>query len=176
MRQSPTAIQLAKCFSAKVITTVGSAEKAQAAARLGADRVVNYKAEDFVAATLEMTEGRGADVVLDMVGADYLQRNFDAVAVDGRIAQIAFLTGSKGTFDLRPILFKRLAIIGSTLRARPVSMKAELASALEQHVLPLLRERKAIPVIDSTFPLHQVHYAHTQMDTGAHIGKIVLTV
>ncbi|WP_167647211.1 NAD(P)H-quinone oxidoreductase [Mameliella alba] len=171
-----TAIQLAKCFSAKVITTVGSAEKAQAAVGLGADRVVIYKTEDFVAATLEATEGRGADVVLDMVGADYLQRNFDAVAVDGRIAQIAFLSGSKGSFDLRPILVKRLALIGSTLRARPVSMKAELAAELEQHVLPLLRERKAIPVIDSTFALHDVRAAHARMDKGAHIGKIVLTV
>ncbi|WP_319825892.1 NAD(P)H-quinone oxidoreductase [Thalassovita sp.] len=171
-----TAIQLAKCFSARVITTVGSAEKAQAARGLGADRVINYKTEDFVAATLDMTDGGGADVVLDMVGADYLQKNFDAVAVDGRIAQIAFLSGSKGTFDLRPILVKRLALIGSTLRARPVSMKAELASALEHHVLPLLRERKAIPVIDSTFKLGDVRLAHTRLDTGAHIGKIVLTI
>lgn len=170
-----TAIQLAGCFSARVITTVGSAEKAQAAAGLGADRVVNYRTEDFVAATLEMTGGRGADVVLDMVGADYLQRNFDAVAVDGRIAQIAFLSGSKGNFDLRPILVKRLALIGSTLRARPVGMKAELASALERHVLPLLRERKAIPVIDSTFELGDVRSAHARMDAGAHVGKIVLT-
>lgn len=170
-----TAIQLAKCFSCKVIATVGSPEKAEATLRLGADRVVEYRKEDFVAATLDMTGGRGADVVLDMVGADYMQKNMEAVAIDGRIAQIAFLTGSQGEFDLRPILTKRLALIGSTLRARPVAMKAKLATSLEQNVLPLLAERKAIPVIDSTFALDDVRSAHARIDSD-HIGKIILTM
>ncbi|WP_458792993.1 NAD(P)H-quinone oxidoreductase [Yoonia sp. MH D7] len=171
-----TAIQLAKCLGANVITTVGSAEKAEAAVKIGADKVVNYKIEDFVTATLEMTNGKGVDVILDMVGADYIQRNFEAVAVDGRIAQIAFMSGSKGKFDLRPILVKRLTMIGSTLRARPVAMKAELAAALKTNVLPLLAERKAIPIIDSTFTLAQVRDAHSRIDGGQHIGSIVLTV
>ncbi len=171
-----TALQLAKCFGARVITTVGSPEKARAAIDLGADQVVEYRTGDFVAATREMTTGQGADVILDMVGASYIQRNFEAAAVDGRIAQIAFMTGSKGEFDLRPLLVKRLAMIGSTLRARPVSMKADLASALEKHVLPLLAARKAVPVIDSAFPLSEVREAHARMDAGEHVGKIVLTM
>ncbi|WP_417597338.1 NAD(P)H-quinone oxidoreductase [Pararhodobacter oceanensis] len=171
-----TAIQLAKCFGARVIATVGSDEKAEAAARIGADHVVNYKSQDFVAETLAATGGKGADVVLDMVGAAYMQRNFEAVAVDGRIAQIAFMSGSKVEIDMRPILVKRLTLAGSTLRARPVAMKAALAAALEQKVLPLLAARKALPVIDSTYSLAQVREAHARMDGGAHIGKIVLTM
>ncbi|WP_417587377.1 NAD(P)H-quinone oxidoreductase [Pararhodobacter oceanensis] len=171
-----TAIQLAKCFGARVIATVGSDEKAEAAARIGADHVVNYRTQDFVAETLAATGGKGADVVLDMVGAAYMQRNFEAVAVDGRIAQIAFMSGSKVEIDMRPILVKRLTLAGSTLRARPVAMKAVLAAALEQKVLPLLAARKALPVIDSTYPLAQVREAHARMDGGAHIGKIVLTM
>lgn len=171
-----TAVQLAKCFGARVIATVGTPEKARAVLELGADHAVQYKVDDFVAATHKFTDGRGADVILDMVGADYMQRNLDAVAVDGRIAQIAFLSGSKGEFDLRPILVKRLALIGSTLRARPVSMKAELANALTTYVLPLLERRNAIPVIDSTYPLSDVRAAHARMDGGQHIGKIVLTI
>jgi NADPH:quinone reductase len=171
-----TSIQLAKAFGARTIVTVGSDEKAAACLKLGADHSINYRAEDFVARAKALTGGAGPEVILCMVGGPYIQRNLDCVAVDGRIAQIAFQQGSRADLDLLPLLMKRLTLTGSTLRARPVEMKARLAAALEAKVLPLLAEGRARPVIDSTFPFERVADAHARMDGGAHVGKIVLTM
>jgi len=169
-----TAIQLAKAFGAKVIATAGSEEKCEACRKLGADVAVNYKTEDFVAAVKEATEGRGADVILDMVGGDYIPRNHEAAAQDGRIVQIAFLKGSKVELDFRRLMLKHLTHTGSTLRSRSVPEKAAIAQALEAEVLPLLEEGRCKPVMDSTFALEDVAQAHARMDKGEHIGKIVL--
>ncbi|KLK92917.1 NAD(P)H-quinone oxidoreductase [Microvirga vignae] len=169
-----TAIQLAKAFGAKVIATAGSAEKCEACLRLGADVAVNYREQDFVAAAKEATEGRGADVILDMVGGDYIPRNHEAAAQDGRIVQIAFLKGSKVEVDFRRLMLKRLTHTGSTLRPRSVAEKAAIAEALETDVLPLLAEGRCKPVMDSSFALEDVAQAHARMDGGEHIGKIVL--
>jgi putative PIG3 family NAD(P)H quinone oxidoreductase len=170
------AIQLAKAFGARVVTTAGSAEKCDACRRLGADATVNYKAQDFVAATKAATDGKGADVVLDMVGGDYIERNYEAAAVEGRIVQIAFQGSPKATVDFRRIMLKRLTHTGSTLRARSVADKGAIARAVEQQVLPLIAAGKVRPVIDSTFPLAQASAAHARMEASAHIGKIVLVV
>jgi putative PIG3 family NAD(P)H quinone oxidoreductase len=170
------AIQLAKAFGARVVTTAGSAEKCDACRRLGADVAVNYKAQDFVAATKVATDGKGADVVLDMVGGDYIERNYEAAAVEGRIVQIAFQSSPKATVDFRRIMLKRLTHTGSTLRARSVPDKGAIARAVEQHVLPLIAAGKVRPVIDGTFPLAQASAAHARMEASAHIGKIVLVV
>ncbi|WP_112663880.1 NAD(P)H-quinone oxidoreductase [Microvirga flavescens] len=171
-----TAIQLAKAFGAKVIATAGSAAKCDACTRLGADLAINYREADFVKAVKEATEGRGADVILDMVGGDYIPRNYEAAAQDGRIVQIAFLQGSKVEVDFRRLMLKRLTHTGSTLRSRPVAEKAAIAEALEAHVWPLLGEGRCRPVMDSSFPLENVREAHARMDGGQHVGKIVLTV
>jgi NADPH2:quinone reductase len=171
-----TAIQLAKAFGARVITTAGSADKCDACRKLGADVAVNYKSEDFVAATKSATGGKGADVILDMVGGDYIERNYEAAAVDGRIVQIAFLASPKATVDFRRIMMKRLTHTGSTLRARSIADKGAIARAVEEHVLPLIVAGKARPVMDSTFPLAQAAAAHARMEASAHIGKIVLVV
>jgi NADPH:quinone reductase len=171
-----TAIQLAKAFGARVVTTAGSAEKCDACRRLGADVAVNYRAQDFVAATKAATDGKGADVVLDMVGGDYIERNYEAAAVEGRIVQIAFQSSPKATVDFRRIMLKRLTHTGSTLRARSVPDKGAIARGVEQHVLPLIAAGKVRPVIDSTFPLAQASAAHARMEASAHIGKIVLVV
>jgi NADPH2:quinone reductase len=170
------AIQLAKAFGARVITTAGSAEKCEACRKLGADLAVNYKAEDFVAATKTATGGKGADVVLDMVGGDYIERNYEAAAVDGRIVQIAFQGSPKSTVDFRRLMLKRLTHTGSTLRARSIPDKAAIARGVEEHVLPLIAVAKVRPVIDSTFPLAQASAAHAKMESSTHIGKIVLVV
>jgi NADPH2:quinone reductase len=170
------AIQLAKAFGARVITTAGSAEKCAACRSLGADVAVNYKSEDFVAATKTATGGKGADVVLDMVGGDYIERNYEAAAVEGRIVQIAFQGSPKSTVDFRRIMLKRLTHTGSTLRARSVPDKGAIARAVEQQVLPLIASRKVKPLIDSTFPLAQAAAAHAKMESSSHIGKIVLVV
>ena len=170
-----TAIQLAKAFGARVIATAGSDEKARECVRLGADRAVNYRAEDFVAATLAATDGKGADVILDMVGGDYVARNYAAAAIDGRIVQIAFLSGQRVEIDLRVIMAKRLRHTGSTLRPRSVAEKAAIAEALRAKVWPLLAEGRCKPVIDSVFPLAEAAEAHRRMEASAHIGKIVLT-
>jgi putative PIG3 family NAD(P)H quinone oxidoreductase len=170
------AIQLAKAFGARVVTTAGSAEKCDACRRLGADVAVNYKAQDFVAATKAATDGKGADVVLDMVGGDYIERNYEAAAVEGRIVQIAVQSSAKATVDFRRIMLKRLTHTGSTLRARSVPDKGAIARGVEQHVLPLIAAGKVRPVIDSTFPLAQASAAHARMEASAHIGKIVLVV
>ncbi len=171
-----TAIQLAKAFGARVITTAGSAEKCAACRRLGADVAVNYKSEDFVAATKAATGGKGAEVILDMVGGDYIERNYEAAAIEGRVVQIAFLGSPKATVDFRRIMLKRLTHTGSTLRARSIPDKGAIARAVEQHVLPLIAAGKVKPLIDSTFPLAQAAAAHARMDASAHIGKIVLVV
>jgi NADPH:quinone reductase len=169
-----TAIQLAKAFGARVITTAGSAEKCAACRRLGADVAVNYKSEDFVAATKAATDGQGANVILDMVGGDYIARNYEAAAVEGRVVQIAFQGSSKATVDFHRIMLKRLVHTGSTLRARAVPDKGAIARAVEEHVLPLIAAGKVKPLIDSTFPLAQAAAAHARMESSAHIGKIVL--
>jgi NADPH2:quinone reductase len=171
-----TAIQLAKAFGARVITTAGSAEKCAACRRLGADVAINYREDDFVAATKAATDGKGADVVLDMIGGDYIDRNYEAAAVEGRIVQIAVQHGSKATVDFRRILLKRLIHTGSTLRARSVEAKAAIARGVEAQALPLIAAGQVKPVIDSTFPLAQAAAAHSRMEQSAHIGKIVLTV
>ena len=171
-----TAIQLAKAFGARVIATAGSQEKCEACRRLGADTAINYKSEDFVAATKAATGGKGADVILDMVGGDYIERNYEAAAVEGRVVQIAFQDSPKATVDFRRIMLKRLTHTGSTLRARAIGDKAAIARGLEEHVLPLIAQGRVRPVIDSTFPLAQAGAAHRRMETSAHIGKIVLTL
>ncbi|AWV14964.1 NAD(P)H-quinone oxidoreductase [Methylobacterium sp. XJLW] len=172
-----TAILLAKARGARVIVTAGSPEKCAACLKLGADAAINYRREDFVAAARAATDGSGPDVILDMVGGSYIARNLDAVAVDGRIAQIAFQQGSRVTeIDFQPLLIKRVTLTGSTLRARPVPLKAGLADALAEHVLPLLAAGRARPPIDSVFPFDRVAEAHARMDAGQHIGKIVLSM
>jgi NADPH:quinone reductase len=171
-----TAIMLAKAFGAKVITTVGSDEKAAACQRLGADRAINYRTEDFVAATKEATRGHGAEFILDMVGGDYVARNYAAASIDGRIVQIAFLHGPRVELDLRPLMTKRLIHTGSTLRPRSAAEKAAIADALHAKVWPLLASGRCKPIIDSVFPLAEVAEAHARMESSAHIGKIVLTV
>jgi NADPH2:quinone reductase len=171
-----TAIQLAKAFGAHVVATVGSDEKAKACVRLGADLAINYNAEDFVEATRAATEGRGANVILDMVGGDYVPRNHAAAAIDGRIVQIATLRGAKVEIDLRALMAKRLTQTGSTLRPRSVAEKAAIADALHAKVWPLLAEGRCKPVIDSVFPLASAAKAHERIEHAAHIGKIVLTI
>jgi NADPH2:quinone reductase len=168
------AIQLAKAFGARVITTAGSAEKCEACRRLGADLAINYKSEDFVTATKTATAGHGADLILDMVGGDYIERNYEAAALEGRIVQIAFQASPKATVDFRRLMFKRLTHTGSTLRARSIADKSAIARAVEQQVLPLIAAGKVKPLIDSTFPLAEAAAAQARMETSGHIGKIVL--
>jgi NADPH2:quinone reductase len=171
-----TAIQLAKAFGAKVITTAGSPEKCEAARVLGADLAINYKTEDFVAATKDETGGKGADVILDIIGGDYIERNYEAAAVEGRIVQIAFQGSPKATVNFTRIMLKRLHHTGSTLRSRSVEDKAAIAAAVEAKVLPLIVAGRVKPVIDSTFPLREAAAAHARIESSAHIGKIVLIV
>ena len=171
-----TAIQLAKAFEARVLTTVGSTEKAKACVRLGADLAIVYSEEDFVVATLAATGGKGADVILDMVGGDYVARNYAAAAEGGRIVQIAFLRGGKPQIDLHAIMAKRLVHTGSTLRPRSVAEKAQIIGSLQAHVWPLIAAGRCKPQIDSTFPLEKAADAHRRIDNADHIGKIVLTL
>jgi NADPH:quinone reductase len=171
-----TAILLGKAFDARVIVTARSAEKCAACRELGADLAINYREGDFVEATLRATEGRGADVILDMVGGDYLARNVAAAAVEGRIALIATQGGSKAELDLRPLMVKRLTVTASTLRAQPVQNKGRLAAALRENVWPLFASRGLKPVIHSRFPLADAVLAHKLMESDLHIGKIVLVV
>jgi len=168
------AIQLAKAFGAKVIVTVGSKEKADACLKLGADRAINYKTEDFVAEVKAATSGAGANVILDMVGGDYIERNYAAAAVDGRVVQIAFLGGPKATVNFTGLMVKRLTHTGSTLRPRSNADKAAMVAAIEARVMPLLREGRIKPLMDSSFPLEKAADAHRRMETSEHIGKIVL--
>jgi putative PIG3 family NAD(P)H quinone oxidoreductase len=168
-----TAIQLAKAFGARVITTAGSDEKCDACRKLGADVAINYKTEDFVAIT---KDAGGADLILDIVGGEYIGRNYEAAKVEGRIVQIAFQGSYKATVDFRRLMLKRLHHTGSTLRSRTVPEKGSIARAVEQQVLPLISAGKVKPVIYTTFPLKDAAKAHTLMESSAHIGKIVLTV
>jgi len=170
------AIQLAKAFGAKVIVTVGSQDKADACLKLGADHAINYKTQDFVAEVKTLTGGAGADLILDMVGGDYIEKNYDAAAIEGRIVQIAFLGGPKATVNFAKAMVKRLHHTGSTLRPRSVADKAAMVGAIEAKVLPLMRDGRIKPLIDSTFPLERAVDAHKRMETSAHIGKIVLMV
>ncbi len=170
------AIQLAKAFGSKVIVTVGSQDKADACLKLGADLAINYKTEDFVAATKAATDNVGANVILDMVGGDYIERNYDAAAMDGRIVQIAFLGSPKATVNFTKLMIKRLHHTGSTLRPRSVADKAAMVRAIEAKVLPLMKQGRIKPVMDSTFPLEKASEAHKRMESSQHIGKIVLVV
>ena len=169
-----TAILLAKAFGARVVVTAGSAKKCAACRQLGADVAINYKEEDFVAHTLDATGGRGADVILDIVGAEYLTRNIACAAVNGRIAIIGTQGGAKCEIDLRGVMLKRLWIGGSTLRAQAVESKGEIAAALRRDVWPLFESKSLRPAIYARFPLREAAQAHALMESGAHIGKIVL--
>jgi len=170
------AIQLAKAFGAKVIVTVGSQDKADACLKLGADHAINYKTQDFVALSRELTGGSGPNLIIDMVGGDYIEKNYDAAAMDGRIVQIAFLGGPKATVNFAKLMTKRLVHTGSTLRPRSPADKAAMVAAIEAKVMPLIRAGKVKPLIDSTFPLRDAAEAHRRMETSQHVGKIVLIV
>jgi NADPH2:quinone reductase len=169
-------IQLAKAFGAMVITTAGSDEKCEACRKLGADVAINYKTEDFVAVTKDKTAGRGANVILDMIGGDYIERNYEAAAVEGRIVQIAFQGSAKATVNFMRIMLKRLHHTGSTLRSRSVEDKNAIATEISAKLVPLLAAGKVKPIMDSTFALTDAAKAHARMESSAHIGKIVLTV
>jgi NADPH2:quinone reductase len=172
-----TAIMLGKAFGATVIVTAGAKDKCDACLKLGADHAIDYKTQDFVAEVKNITGGKGADVILDMVGGSYVQRNYEAAAVEGRIVQIAFMEGYKiANLDLRAISAKRLTHTGSTLRPRTPAQKAIIARELEARVWPLLAKGAMKPRIHATFPLEKAADAHALMETSAHIGKIVLTV
>lgn len=171
-----TAIQLAKRFGARVFATAGSADKCAACEKLGAERAINYRDEDFVEVVKELTGGEGVNLILDMVGGDYFQRNVKALAVEGRLVQIAFLSGPKTNFDFTPMMLKRLTLTGSTLRPRSVQQKAEIARELGEHVVPLLASGAVAPVIDTVLPLAEAARAHEIMEASNHIGKIMLEV
>lgn len=171
-----TAIQLAAALGHRVFATAGSDEKCAACVELGAERGINYKTDDFVAVVKELTDGKGVDVVLDMVGGDYVAREIDCLANDGRIALIALLGGAKATIDLAQVLQRRLVISGSTLRPRTTAFKADIAAKLLQHAWPLFAQKKLRPVIYKTFPLAQAADAHALMETSTHVGKIMLQV
>ncbi len=170
------AIQLAAHFGARVFATAASDEKCAYCESLGAERAIDYKTQSFASAIEEATAGRGADVILDMVGGDYVKDNIACAAEDGRIVQIAFLKGSRVQIDLMPVMLKRLTLTGSTLRPRKPEFKAHLAQELEHKVWPLLESGKVKIVIDKAFPLAQAAAAHRHMEAGKHMGKIVLTV
>jgi len=171
-----TAILLGKAFDARVIVTAGSAQKCAACRELGADLAINYREGDFVAATLRATDGRGADVILDMVGGDYLPRNVAAAALEGRIALIGTQGGARAELDLRSLMTKRLTLTASTLRSQPVENKGRIARALRENVWPLFASRGLKPVIHARFPLADAALAHELMESDLHIGKIVLVV
>jgi NADPH2:quinone reductase len=170
------AVQLAKAFGSTVIVTVGSQAKADACLKLGADHAINYKTQDFVAEVKAATDGAGANVILDMVGGEYIERNYDAAAMDGRVVQIAFLGGPKANVNFAKLMVKRLHHTGSTLRPRSNADKAAMVSAIEARVMPLLSAGQVKPLMDSTFALEKAADAHRRMETSEHIGKIVLTV
>jgi NADPH2:quinone reductase len=169
------AIQLAHARGAHVIATAGSPEKCEACRKLGADRAVDYRTEDFVEAVKTATEGNGVNVILDIVGGDYVERNIRSLADDGRLVNIAFQGGSKVTIDLMRVMLKRLTLTGSTLRIRSSEVKASIARAIEENVLPLIADQRIRVVIDATYPLAQAAKAHERMDEN-HIGKVVLTL
>ncbi len=170
-----TAIQMAANLGSRVLATAGSAEKCQACLDLGAERAVNYRDEDFVKAAKEFG-GKGVDVILDMVGGDYIQKNIQAAAPDGRIVNIAFLKGSEATVNFMHLMLKRLTLTGSTLRPQPIARKGEIAQALRTRIWPLIEAGKIKPLIYKTFPLSAAAEAHALMESNAHIGKIMLQV
>jgi NADPH2:quinone reductase len=169
-----TAIQLARAFGSRVFATAGSAEKCAACERLGADRAINYREADFVAAVREATGGRGVDVVLDMVGGEYFARNIEVLAMEGRLVEIATLHGAKAEINIPTIMQRRLTITGSTLRARSVAEKALIAAAVREHVWPLFESGAVKPVVHATFPLREAAEAHRVMEASQHIGKLLL--
>ncbi len=171
-----TAIQLGRAFGCRVFATVSSPARGEACLALGVERVINYHHEDFVPIVREATQGHGVDVILDMVGGDYIQRNLNVLAMEGRLVQIAFLRGAKVEVNLAPIMMKRLTFTGSTLRARSVEHKAAIARGLREHVWPLLEEGGVKPVICRVYPLEEAAAAHRLMESERHIGKIVLRV
>ena len=170
------AIQMAHAFGARVFATAGSAEKCRACEQLGAERAINYRSEDFGAVIMQVTDGRGVDVILDIVGGPYFARNLASLALEGRLVQIAVLHGATAEINLVRLLRQRLTITGSTLRARTVEEKSSIASVLEREVWPLLEAGRIRPVIHSKVPLTQAAEAHRLMESGSHIGKILLTV
>lgn len=171
-----TAIQTAKAFGHKVFVTAGSDEKCHACVALGADRAINYHTEDFAAVVKQATDGRGVDVIIDMVGGEYLDRELACLADDGRIVIIGMLGGAQSTIQLNDILRRRLTVTGSTLRPRPIEFKGAIAANLRTKVWPLIESGRIRPVIHRTFPLAQAAQAHALMESSAHVGKIVLTV
>jgi len=171
-----TAIQLARALGNPVLATAGSDEKCRACVELGAARAINYRAEDFVAAAREFTGGRGVDVILDMVAGDYLPREMQCLADDGRLVIIALLGGAKATIDLNAVLRRRLVITGSTLRPRPVEFKGAIAGKLRSVVWPLIEAGRIRPVLFKAFPLAEAAAAHALMESSQHVGKIVLEV
>lgn len=171
-----TAIQLATALGHRVFATAGSDEKCRACEAIGAERGINYRTEDFTQVVKDATGGKGVDVILDMVGGDYLPREINALADDGRIVIIALLGGSKATLDMGQVLRRRLTVTGSTLRPRPVAFKAAIARNLRENVWPLLEAGSIKPVIYKTFPLEQAAQAHALMESSAHVGKIMLSI
>ena len=171
-----TAIQMARAFGHRVFATAGTRDKCRACEVLGAERGIDYREEDFVAVVKELTGGKGVDVILDMVGGDYVPRELKCLAADGRLSLIAFLGGSKTMLDMSDILYRRLTITGSTLRPRSVEYKTAVADALRQHVWPKIEAGAIKPVIHSVFPLEQAADAHRLMESSTHVGKIVLSV
>jgi NADPH:quinone reductase-like Zn-dependent oxidoreductase len=171
-----TAIQLAKAFGARVLCTVGNADKVQACLQAGADVAINYRIQDFVDEALAATSQQGVNIILDMVGGDYMQRNLKTLAVDGRLVQIAFLQPSKTEVDWIGLMVKRLTFTGSTLRPRTPADKAQMAAELKQHVWPMMERGQCLPVIHQVFELDQAVQAHALMESSAHIGKIMLKV
>lgn len=169
-----TAIQMAHALGSKVIITAGSDDKCGACDVLGADLTINYHDEDFVKAAKEFTEGRGVDVILDMVGGDYVQRNIKTLAADGRLINIAYLKGSKVEVDFMLVMLKRLTLTGSTLRQRPIAFKADIADNLKRVIWPLIEAEEITPFIHATFALEQAAEAHALMESSEHIGKLVL--
>jgi putative PIG3 family NAD(P)H quinone oxidoreductase len=171
-----TAIQMARAFGARVFTTAGSDEKCAALTALGAERAINYRTEDFGAVVMEATAGKGVDVVLDIVGAAYLQRNLEALALEGRLVHIGQLGGAKAEINLTPVLRRRLTITGSTLRARSVAEKGVIAQAVRAHVWPLFEAGTLAVLVHHTYPLARAAEAHRVMEASTHIGKLILTV
>jgi putative PIG3 family NAD(P)H quinone oxidoreductase len=170
------AIQLGRAFGATVLATAGSDDKCRASVDLGATAAMNYRTEDFVARTRELTGGAGADVILDIIGGEYLARNIDALAADGRLVQIGLMGGARAEINLTPLMQKRLTLTGSTLRPRPPEEKGRIARALEARVWPLLESGTVRPIVHATFPLADAARAHALLESSAHIGKVVLTV
>ncbi len=171
-----TAIQLYAARGHRVFTTAGGPDKVALGRKLGAARAIDYKSEDFVAIVKEETGGKGVDVILDMIGGDYLQKNIDSLALEGRVVNIAYQNGSNVSVNMLPVLLRRLSIMASTLRARTAEQKADVAAGVMRDAWPLVESGRIAPVIDRVFPMEQVAEAHARMASGAHAGKIVLTV